>query len=272
MNKKDAIGITIIALVAVAFSAAAIIAGKLTHEPKSIDETTGCNTNRSYDHTIVLIDKTDKIQKEHVKRIRDIVLGIQKELRQWDRLTLFALDGVNYVAPTPIFSLCSPGQDEDANLLYQNPNMYQKQFNERFSEPLERTLDSLMKSETARISPIMEMINRVSRSDIFTSGGGNLKMVIISDLMQNMDKYSHYSINSNKKTNKKDISDYFSGLPESYSNESFRRLSGVELDVVYIRRKGGKERLIQGGQHLEFWKRYLEKSGGLLKGITVLEP
>jgi len=90
-------------------------------------------------------------------------------------------------------NLCKPPSGEDANQLYENPKLLEQRFRERFVQPLEATLNRLLRSEPANSSPIMESLQSlVTRALLSSRDERPLRLVVISDLLQHSETFSFY--------------------------------------------------------------------------------
>ena len=201
-------------------------------------------------HTVILIDQSDALNKTQQRYVENMVQDFKKRLTRFEKFSIYILSEKDYVAPTPVFSKCYPGSGDEANPVYQNPAKVQKKFQEFFQTPLQRELDRLLEPKTSETSPIMEMLREISYKDDFSSSVPLRRLLVVSDLVQNVPMYSQY----------KDPIDfeYFQKL--NYSGEVKAELSGVQVTLAYIMR-GDPETGLQQNSHTNFWMQYFATLG-----------
>ena len=130
-----------------------------------------------------------------------------------------------------------------------NVRKMQRRFERRFEAPLAQVLDQFRTASTAPRSPILETIRAVSRRPDFSTAVPERRLVIISDMLENVEEFSHYS---------RDYS--FSRVRQNGYYASVRAdLRDVEVRVLYVDRPGQQRH--QGPRHIEFWREYFRDSG-----------
>jgi hypothetical protein len=90
------------------------------------------------------------------------------------------------------FSRCSPGSPTVANPLYENPRFIEADWKNKFEEQMRKDVASLMLSKQAPRSPLAEHIRGIVRRVDFQPAVGDRTIIIVSDLHQNSDAWSHY--------------------------------------------------------------------------------
>lgn len=183
---------------------------------------------------------------------------IQKlELHEW--VGLFPLNEDNVTLAKPEIALCNPGSKQDANEWIENPAFKQKEFEQKFQKPIEEKVQRLIRRTTQATSPIFEMIYAVSQYKHFDSTQKR-RLVIVSDMLQNVSKYSHYGGNLNIKDWKN--TDYAQKVLQL-------SLHGVNVRVLYVQRLN-EHRQWQTPEHVQFWKHYFSEVGTTDTELTVI--
>ncbi len=248
INKKDkeTIGYSIIGICLVIFCI--LILSALALKGEDYNPETLCPDIVDA-HTIVVLDKTDILSANQQKFILNYINKEKNRLETSEKFSIFTLTENTYMNPEPIFSKCNPGTGKTANQLYQNPRKIQMRFDSFFAEPLKKNMNKMLLDNTGSKSPIFEMIRELSLKDDFSNNIHKKTLIIISDLMQHVSKFSHYKNRSSY--------EYFSN--KSYAYEVATSLNSVDVKIVYLLRD--KLGNIQGNRHLSFWKEYFEDMG-----------
>jgi len=251
-EKKTVIGYIIIGICIVVFGASMISA--LVLKGEAYDPETFC-LDKVLAHTIIVLDKTDSLSINQQRFMLNYINKEKDKLRTFEKFSVFTLTENAYMNPDPVFSKCNPGTGENANQLYQNPQKIQMKFDRLFSRPLKENMNSLLSDNTGSKSPIFEMIRELSFRDDFGDGIEKRTLIIISDMMHHMPKYSHYK-------NKADYK-YFS--KKSYADEVAVSLNSVNIKILYLLRD--KLERFQGKRHLSFWEDYFEDMGAEVTNV-----
>ena len=218
---------------------------------------TGCPDDGKYPRTVVLIDATDSFSPSQVKTVREHINELRRELTLHEWVGIFVLRADNLILPEPEIALCNPGSEADANPLYQNPEIIRRRFERKFQRPLEDALRRLAETESPQAtSPILEMVEAIALDSDFDSTQMR-RMIIISDMLQNVPQYSHY----------RDSPPNFSTFRESGYARQFMNLSllGVDVEILYLIRESTGE--LQTHGHIAFWKNYFDAVGGKLNRV-----
>ncbi len=158
----------------------------------------------------------------------------------------------------PILSLCKPDDGSDANWLYENETLLRGVFEKRFAQPLTALVDRLLKPAQAPASPILETIRAVSLLPSFREAEERRKLIVVSDLLENTARYSHYTTTP----------DYQDFRRSPYGASVLPSLHGVDVELVYLPNKRAHRR--QGSAHLAFWQSYLTEAGA--RTVQVISP
>lgn len=234
-----------------------------SRQPK-LDEATACpNTGPTAIHAI-LIDRSDPISPMQGQQVRQIVDRYVRGARVGERFELYVADSDAVNVLKPVAVVCNPGRGDQANELYQNPQMIQRQFEEKFVKVLNHNLDALLKTGTAESSPILESIRAVAVSAFgaVEAGAIPLSLTIVSDLVQHSAANSHFRGETN-----------FAELSKKPAWRSLQaNLKGAKVYALYLLRADAKRGgvPIQNRGHQDFWEKAIQADGGVLENITPL--
>ena len=213
-----------------------------------IDEATLCHTGGALNVTSILLDLTDPLSETQQSRLK---LFLDAEIANSSVDTMIALgvvseNSANWGAK---FSKCKPATGELANGLYENPVIIAARYDREFTQPIERTLASMLTGISEDHSPIMEaMQSLLAETPDFSSAQGFRKIIIVSDMLQNSETLSFYRGQG---------WEYFA------QNNGIERLagslSGASVEIWRIPRSGAgtpSNDITEG-----FWTRYFDKQG-----------
>lgn len=140
----------------------------------------------------ILVDKSDEFTPAQQDELQRLFERIEAGLIENDLLSIYILNEPDSMKKKPSFAMCVPKRS--GNSLYENDKRIRAAFDRRFGEKLHEILGGAVEAETADASPILEMVQRISRASYFQAGeGGKRKLYIISDMMQHTNGYSFYS-------------------------------------------------------------------------------
>jgi hypothetical protein len=248
LSKKDRRGLTIFAITG-SIALALVILSFAIRDDGRHNETTLCPTDRPFNRTVVIVDKTDRFTGPQSQFLRVEIIRLRDRMKIFEKLSVYVLSETNYVAAKPVFELCNPGSGEDANALYQNPRKLKRRFDERFGCPLDEVINALLEGERWKTSPVMEMVKNVAFAEQISEKQSGTKLILISDMLENTPAYSHYRDPIN-----------FGRFKRS---EQYRRvatpLPNVDIQIIYFFRKG--QRRLQNARHIVFWERYFQSLG-----------
>ena len=179
-------------------------------------------------------------------------------LRAGERLSIFLIEARAPARPAPLLSLCKPNDGSDANWLYENKTLLRRVFDKRFAQPLTALVDGLREPAQAPASPILETIRAVSLLPSFREASGRRKLIVVSDLLENTARYSHYTTTP----------DYQDFRRSPYGASLLPPLRGVEVELVYLPNQRAQRR--QGTAHLAFWQSYFTQAGA--RAVQVVSP
>jgi len=239
------------AILAAAIGTLASLGFFVLHEQEkrgSYDSETFCPLDGSERHTAILIDASDTLSPTQVNRVIDHVDGLRRDLDLHEWVGLYVLDEDDISLPQPVFALCNPGSGAQANPLYENPERVRRQFEQKFSRPLAEAVESLATDarQEQSTSPILEMIRAVATDRRFSASSGR-RLLVVSDMLQNMPAYSQYGGDFDF--------DAFRRLPYA---EQFLNVSLLEVDVELIYLKRAHTARLQTRGHIDFWESYFD--------------
>jgi len=235
-----------------------------TSKQPKLDEATGCPTTGPTAVHAILIDRSDPITPLQGQRIRQTVDRYVQAARIGERFELYIAnsDAVNVL--TAVAGVCNPGRGDQANELYQNPRMIQRQFDEKFLNVLHQNLDNLLKASTADSSPILESIRAVGVAAFgnVEPGAIPLQLTIVSDMVQHSAANSHFRGETN-----------FVELSRKPAWRSLQaNLKGAKVEVLYLLRADAKRNgvPIQNRGHETFWENAIKADEGMLVAFDPL--
>jgi hypothetical protein len=232
------------------------------HPPTGSD---GCKVGQMVPdaHTIVLIDQTDRLSGEQLLYVRALILREYMRLGLTERFSVVGLeaartssydgkpDGVSQedtARKLPDFSRCRIQAGSEADWTTQNSEQIARRFKRLVGSQLAQTIEGLANTPPAPTSPILETIDRLSKSIAFASPQIRRRLVIVSDLAQHVPGgVTHYPPPGARFA-------YAGDAPLSEGD-----LSGMQVRIHYVTRDD--LRAIQNPDHRSYWSDYFSKSG-----------
>ena len=210
-------------------------------------------------HTVILIDKTDKLGFTQQQALLTDVSSVIKNLKDGTLVSLFALAADFESTATPIIQLCSPGRFEAGDSEFNKSKSFtEKQFKERFEEPILQAVQDLATTAPDTSSPILEMLQLVGIKGFKSTDINNqLELVVYSDFLHNTKKLSMYQT-SNK------FDDFAS---TDYGIQSMPKLREVSVSLKYLMHTPK----FQGQDNRKFWMQLFRQSGASIKSVETIE-
>ena len=205
--------------------------------------------------TVILVDQSEALTETH----RRFALGFVKDYVADDarfpvrsRIALFTFSKLNFEArdsPSfrPTSDLCRP--PSHGNELYENNRKITRGFYDRFLIPVTVALERSLTTEVGERSPILETLQLISRSQEVEDGGGRKTLILVSDMLQNTDGFSHYRAHSS----------YDDFVASGFARDVQADFRGWDVVVIYLRRY--RDRRLQQAAHVDFWQRYFHDAG-----------
>jgi len=215
---------------------------------------------------LVLIDHTDPISEQQRQGVH---LWLDRQIEEakiaGERFELYTVEGDANRSQIPMLSVCSPGRGDDANRLYENPDIIRKRFEREFVAPTRKAVDALLNAPALPNSPILESIkaSAISSFGRFDRGTLPLRITIISNMIQNSPVLSHYRSEPNFRE--------FSRTPAWLTVQA--NLKGAQVFVVYLlhprEMRSGRPIQNRGHQQL-FWEPAIGASNGQIMSFDQL--
>lgn len=249
--------ISVIIVVAAAFAGRAYVIANAIQ----IDESNLCPIDQETNRKVILVDKTDAYTRVQKFALTNSIDQITGALPVGERLTIFVIDSDSEKSMEPIFDACNPGDDKQANPLYQNPAKYKKRWDEMFAQPLASVKKDLVAENTENHSPIFEMLQAISLTSLSdVTPQEKIQIHIFSDMMHHTSAYSLYSKDSMNPEN-------LFQLP--YYQKIMTDLHGAEVHLHYIRRDGHES--LQTNRNVVFWEKYFASINAKLNSVERLD-
>lgn len=200
-------------------------------------------------HTVILIDKTDKLGFTQQQALLTDVSDVIKSLEAGTLVSIFALAANFESTATPILQLCSPGRfGKEDNIFTKSKSFTEKQFKERFEAPILRTVENLTTDGPEASSPILEMLQLVGIKGFKKSNvSSNLQLVIYSDFLHNTKNFSMYSTSYS----------FEKFIRSDYGRQSMPQLPDVAVDMRYFVHTPK----FQNKENKDFWALLFKKAG-----------
>lgn len=230
----------------------------VTRDPKP-DQLTMCPAKGPVGHIVLLVDRTDPLtftQKQAFQTFIEELVG-RRVPAGW-MLSVFALGEDFTKTAEPLFELCNPGEGTDKSDLTENVARLKRQFGERFRGPMLKLAEQLQSQQSAKYSPILEMVQLVAINGFRRhSVAGPRQLIIVSDMLHNMPPYSMYGGDFD-----------FSRFRDSpYGRRTVADLRDVEVEIQYLL----SSPRLQVRRHVVFWEDYFRASGGRLVAVRPVE-
>ena len=231
--------------------------------PKAVtrDQTTGCPTDGPTALHFVIIDTTDTLPEPAQKQVITRILSLARSLGT-QRGDLLELRTINLSKPAGnvIFSRCSPGDGSEESDLTGNPAHAKKRWAEEFFDPLNKLVTENNSSKEADHSPLLEMFQAlaVERIEPLSQPNRPVDLLVISDMRQYTDAYSHYT---------GDLG-YQRFRESTVYNKLHTNLGNASLAILYVQRSMPK---INERAHIEFWNEWASDNGASLISVERLQ-
>lgn len=235
------------------------VAHYLMSRPAGLDKESLCPAGGPTGHYVLLVDKTDPLtftQKEaFTVTLHELV---ERRIPEGYLLSVFVLGEDFKETAKPLIERCNPGSGRDKSEFTENVRQLTKQYEEGFLEPLLKQSDALLGTQSAKFSPIFEMmqlvaINGFRKHDI----KGPRRLFIMSDMLHNTTQFSMY----------KGPVDYAAFASSSYGQKTQLELRGVEVEIHYLMNSPQ----LQTKRNLKFWEDYFDKAGARIVAVRPLE-
>jgi hypothetical protein len=241
--------------IAVAFLAVvAIFYVKAMLAHKSLDNETLCPPDPT-SITVLLVDVTDPMNLPQRQDFLNQLDRLRSSIPRYGKLVVYKVDPISDRLLSPVITRCNPGTAKDVSDVTGNPQQVQKQWEEQFKAPLDRTFERMLGASGANRSPILESIQSANLKELQTQDATDKphRLIIASDLLQNTDLISFYH-----------------GLPDAAeltSSQAFSRartdLRDVDVELWMLQRDDS--RLTQPRALIDLWDQIIAKEGGTVQ-------
>lgn len=215
-----------------------------------IDQTTLCpiDSHLINNHTIFMIDATDKLPKRYAVKAKKYISRIEREMNKFDRLTVVVLSDAEDNFVNEKFSMCSPGRGKDIDPMFGSKKLVEFKWKKTFHTPLKNLLNELSSLSEAKRTPLFEALSEVTSRLDFDDTVSNRKLFILSDMMHYTKEFSCYKGNCGTKM-----------LNRAYIQDFDFDFSGIDIEIELIRRE--KLRRHQTQKFKTFWQKFFESYG-----------
>ncbi len=198
-------------------------------------------------HTVFLIDQSDPFNVQDTHWVNQLISSESRSLQRYGKFTVLAISRDGGREPLEIFSRCSPGAPNAFTFLFRNERLTEQDWSEKFKLDLEERVADVMLNKQANYSPLLEHFEAVMRRPDFAPFVENRRLVVVTDLVQNTPRWSHYR-------NGADWDDFERTLDYSAA----KKFENVYVRIHVVERHNGPD-----PQALrEFWRVYFEDIGG----------
>lgn len=210
------------------------------------------------DQTVIVVDQSETLSDSHKRQVRAKLveyLADDKLLPVNSRVILYTFGKNDFERSgagqrlTPAPALCKP--PSTGNVVIENEKKIAKTFYDRFVVPMYAAIEQSMGIALGERSPILEMIQYVSRSQDISEVPGShhtKHLIIVSDLLQHSESVSHYK-------------------PWTYDKVMASNKALLDVDLrgwtvwlLYLQRYG-RDQTLQSKEHFAFWERYFHEAG-----------
>lgn len=209
---------------------------------------------------VVIVDATDPYNPIQWRNVRNRLLDVKEEVPKHGLLAIFSVTEGLQETLQPEVELCNPGSGEDLSVWTRNPQLARRKWERSFVAPVDSILSALNTDKPRRRSPIMEAI-QAAKARVGAYDTSDRKLLIVSDLMQHTETYSHYGSRP---------PDYDTFKSTTTEEKLSADLAGWEVEVLYTRRSGAESQ-VQGRRHIDFWDRYFLQNGATLRRVKNID-
>jgi hypothetical protein len=240
----------------------AVISGSLwwwtQRHDQPLNTTNLCPVSGPVGHKLIVIDTTDPLNLAQKSALDVQVTQIaEQETPKGFLVSVFALGQDFANDAKPLIELCNPGTAAGHNELTENIKQLDKRYQQDFLQPIFKLTQSLLDTEPAKQSPLLEMMQMVSLNSLQKHHiDGPRSLVFITDLLQNSPQLSMYQ----------DTPDFEKFNHTYFANKTRIRFEGVDVKVLVLLHSATlqKERLY------EFWRQYFKAAGAASVQIELL--
>ena len=224
-----------------------------TTDPKTL-----CPIEGPIGHNILLVDKTDPLNLAQ-KAAFDLLVTdvVSNKTPPGYLLSIFVL-GDDFVTQTkPLVELCNPGDGRGHNELTENIKQLNRQYKDRFLNPIFEQSTQLLSIAPAQESPILEMLQMVSLNSIQKHHvDGPKTLIVLSDLLQNSKQLNMYKV----------LPTFEQFTSTAYAHKTQINFQGVDIQIHYLQNSPN----LQVDTLFRFWKEYFKAAGSKTVALEAL--
>ena len=256
-KKKNRLAYIIFGVVGVVVAGFVALSVSIKSEHIALERESMCPVDGPSAYTVILIDATDEftaIQKADLRRYFNQLRGA---VPKYSQVAIYApqeMSQENLLSPE--LKICNPGDAEGISGITGNPDQIQRRYEKSFAQKVDAVLNRGLHSGGADSSPVMEMIQAVAVDGFPIRSDLPKRLIIVSDMLQNTPWYSQY----------RDPIDFESVKVNPRFQHVYVDLSGVDIDILYVGRKGYES--LQTNGHGLFWEAYFKYMNGNLISIS----
>lgn len=209
---------------------------------------------------VVVIDVTDPYNSIQWQNIKNRLSEIKNEIPKHGLLAIFSVTKSVPKTLEPEVELCNPGSGQQSSIWTSNPRLKRRRWQKSFIAPIDSILTHINTEGPRRTSPIMETI-QAAKAHVGAYDTDDRRLVIVSDMMQHTDEYSHYGARP------PEYDQFESAAPDEKLSTD---LSGWKIEILYAWR-GGAESQVQGKSHVDFWNQYFQENGATLQRVVRID-
>jgi len=223
------------------------------------DPKTLCPTNRPLSEVIVLLlDMSDEFSEPQRLKIENEFDRLKDSMDRFGLIEAYAVDRLQQRVTSPVVQLCKPLTEADIahmNEIYQNPDLARKKWG-GFVRQLHEELQRLMATPQSATSAIFEAVQATALRTFNRPEYDGLpkRLIIVSDLLQNVPKYSQYN----------GVQPFKDFKRSPYYSEVHADLKGVSITVLYLVRPHAPQKW---PDHYRFWEEYFHDQGATVERV-----
>jgi len=215
----------------------------------SLDANSFCPVTGPVSATVVLLDLTDPVTRPTLQDIENKFEELIQSVPVGGLLSIYGLtERTGEIIKK--YSACNPGEGTDVDPIIANARLVQKRWESGYRKPFQEFIEGLSNKKSASHSPIMAGIQQVSLL-VFNAPqiiGGQMRLIVVSDMIENTDVYSHYRLGAT----------YDDFLKSPAFNMFRTNLNNVEVTILFIQRLKSP---VKSKQLIGFWADWFLSNG-----------
>jgi hypothetical protein len=200
--------------------------------------------------TIVLLDQSERLTDGQRDFVQQTLERVVAEMKKGERLLFFTFSRNEYASLKARLAICKP--QDTANPLYETELKIRSHLRSKFVEPVLEIGATTAAEEVGTSSPILEALYAVSHSADLEAWNTQCRLILISDLLQHSEIFSHYRSSPD-----------FRAWLDGPGGQMTPAMKGWNVDIIYLERM--KDATRQGETHREFWQQYFFDAGAHIK-------